>query len=173
MQRRRLVTRVDYWRSEGVVLALWAALLVRVGLNYVFTRHYGLFDSQIMIVVLLTAAVFIAGSLINRTQEGLLLGPLSILGWLVIAVTLLYNQWWWHNLVTREYHASLWQLIVVALLLLSGAVLRFMARRRALAAATGRGHRSILEWAGGRPVFERLTARRVLAMLGYRETENS
>ncbi|MBN2082695.1 hypothetical protein JW859_10895 [bacterium] len=173
MHGRRLITRVDYWRSEGVVLALWTALVIRVGLNYLLTRHYGLFDSQIMIVVLLTAAIFLSGSLLRRIHEGFVLGPLSIVGWLVIAVTLLYNQWWWFNLATREYHAPLWQLIAVALLLLGSVVLRFLARRQTLAAAGRRGHRWILEWADERPVFQRLTARRVLAMLGYRETDNS
>jgi hypothetical protein len=47
-------------------------------------------------------------------------------------------------------------------------VVRLSVRQQALAIVSRRSHRWIIEWASHRPILQRLLARRILGLLGYR-----
>lgn len=161
----RLVTRLEYWLSDGAVFALVLALVLRGAFNWYMTRYFGLFDSQLVLAALLLGGIYACGSLVPRRLEQPVLWLLGGLTWLVALTTLFWT--WWYSLPLREYRAG-WHLYAAATVVVGGLAVRLFQRQRALAAIGRHGHHWILDWAAAQPVLVRLHARRILRLLGYR-----
>jgi hypothetical protein len=164
MHPDRLVTRLEFWLSEGAVLVLVLGLALRSAYNWLMTRDFGLFDAQLVLAALLMGFIY-GGCLVPRRREWLSLLLLGGLAWLVALSTLFWN--WWYILPLREYRAG-WHFYAAALVVALGLTTRAVQRQRALRTIGRHGHRWIIDWAAGQPVLLRLQARRVLRLLGYR-----
>jgi len=163
---KKLVQPLDYWLSDYAALALVLGLLLRAGWNYAYSRHIGLFDSQLVISGLLLGLIYLCGSLVPRRLEHVSLWLTGGLAWLVSLTTLFWQVGWWRVLALREYRAG-WMTYAIAAFVLISLIARVIRRQRAVVSIGRHGHRWIIEWAAPQPVLVRMFARRVLRLLGY------
>jgi hypothetical protein len=159
---RELVSRYELWLHNGATLALWAAVVIRVGWGYAMTRNLWLLDSQIVAVCLLLAALYVTGSLVPRSYSAAVSTLLGTVAWLA-ALSLLPRYAW------PTTHLANWLLIYTAALLLLALLLRAVLRRRWYGELRGHGYAWMEEWAQPRALYARMLALRVMRSLGYRQ----
>jgi hypothetical protein len=159
---RELVSRYEFRLHEGGALALWAAVLLRVGWGYAFTRNLWLLDSQIAAVSILLAALYTASSLVPRSYGSVVSTLLGGLAWLT-AFSLLPRYAW------PTTSMADWLLVYAVALLLCAVLARTLLRRRWLRQLRGHGFAWMEEWAAERSLYARLLTLRVMRSLGYQQ----
>ena len=158
---RVLVGRAELLLHEGGAWALWAALALRWGVGYLFTKHSWLLDSQLFAAAVILALLYGIGCLLPRRPGEPFSYILGGLAWL--SALSLARPYGWPRLPLPA-----WLLWAGTLLLLAALVLRYVRRRAWLKDVRGHGHAFIVAWAAERSFYARLLAQGVLRTIGYR-----
>lgn len=148
------------------VWALLAAAAYRLGWGYLSTGNLWLNDCQLLAIALAISLLLFGGCFVPLPWSYVVSCLGGGIGWLV-ALSLLPPLWWSQYALLRSDLPD-WLVLGSGLLVVFGIITRATLNRHWLKELAGHGFKWMLEWAKGKPYYARLTAKVLMANLGYR-----